>query len=102
MADVTGVYMFWDYSDNNTEYTPNQKFYLDNIEFVIDYKVFDGILYDPPPPEEVIEPETEDNATDFPTAPQITVPQTSDKIVGLIILSAVGLSVVIANKKRVI
>ncbi|MBQ3859803.1 MAG: LamG domain-containing protein, partial [Clostridia bacterium] len=36
-ADVWGVYLFWDYSDNRE---PNNPFYIDNIEFVSDYKVF--------------------------------------------------------------
>ncbi|MBR4186750.1 MAG: hypothetical protein IKQ87_13350, partial [Clostridia bacterium] len=36
--DVWGVYLFWDYSDNRV---PGSPFYIDNIEFVEDYKVFD-------------------------------------------------------------
>ncbi len=37
-SDVWGIYLFWDYSDN---YIDNQgkEFYIDNIEFVGDYKV---------------------------------------------------------------
>lgn len=38
-ADIKGVYLFWDYSDNG-DYT-TKEFVLDNIEFVADYKVFD-------------------------------------------------------------
>ncbi len=37
-ADVSGVYLFWDYDDATAAETP---FYLDNLEFVADYKVFD-------------------------------------------------------------
>ena len=37
-ADVWGVYMFWDYSDNRVAGNP---FIIDNIEFVEDYKTFD-------------------------------------------------------------
>lgn len=47
MADISGVYLFWDYSDEYTELQGN-KFYLDNIEFVSDYKAFDDALYNPP------------------------------------------------------
>ena len=37
-ADISGVYLFWDYDDATAAETP---FYLDNLEFVADYKVFD-------------------------------------------------------------
>lgn len=44
MSDVSAFYMFWDYSDEYEELQGN-KFYLDNIEFTADYKVFDGEPY---------------------------------------------------------
>ena len=37
-ANVTGVYLFWDYDDATAAETP---FYIDNLEFVADYKAFD-------------------------------------------------------------
>lgn len=38
MGDVTGVYLFWDYADYLAGGDP---FYIDNIEFVEDYTVFE-------------------------------------------------------------
>jgi hypothetical protein len=35
-TDITGVYIFWDYSDTST--AVGSVFYLDNLEFVADYK----------------------------------------------------------------
>lgn len=40
-ADIVGVYLFWDYSDERSD-TQGNTFYLDNIEFVTDYKAFDA------------------------------------------------------------
>ncbi|MGI6743420.1 MAG: discoidin domain-containing protein [Eubacteriales bacterium] len=40
VADVQGVYLFWDYSDM---LMGGEKFTVDNLEFVADYKVFDPL-----------------------------------------------------------
>lgn len=56
VSDVAGVYLFWDYSDEHEELQGN-KFYLDNIEFISDYKVFDDLLYTPPVEEKIETPE---------------------------------------------
>ena len=99
MSDVTGVYMFWDYSDANTEYTPNQKFYIDNIEFVTDYKVFDSVIYNPPVEETVAA--AENGGADAAPAVKVTVPQTGD--VTLIFITAaficMSTAVLIIRKK---
>ncbi len=52
--NITGVYLFWDYSDNGSYM--DQMFTLDNLEFVADYKVFDYALTTEAPAEEAPAP----------------------------------------------
>ncbi|GHU34339.1 hypothetical protein FACS1894105_00930 [Clostridia bacterium] len=51
-SNITSFYHYWTYSDEHPE-TYNNKFYVDNIEFVPDYKVFDSVIYNPPVVEDV-------------------------------------------------
>ncbi len=51
--NITGVYLFWDYSDNGAY--ADTAFVLDNLEFVADYKVFDYAIAAEAPAEEVVE-----------------------------------------------
>lgn len=101
ISKITGVYLFWDYSDSSVTYDKGSKFYLDNIEFVKDYTVFEGIIYDPPVIEEIAPIEE----TIVETTPIKTVetkaPQTFDAFgitFGLLVLSTVAM--VIIGKKR--
>ena len=105
MKNVTSLYLFWDYSDNHPELAGN-KFYLDNIEFVTDYTVFDGIIYDPP----IIEAEESATAVpdpvvstevSNPVVPVTTAPQTFDGVTitfGMLALSAAAMKLL--KKKR--
>ena len=106
MADVSGVYLFWDYSDEYSELQGN-KFYLDNIEFVVDYKVFDDPLYNPPVVEEApvvteVIPETPVvAAVPTPAAVQMpaAVPATgANTIVWIILATSALMSIFVAKK----
>lgn len=94
ISDVTGVYLFWDYSDIFLDCL-GEKFYIDNLEFVTDYTVFDGIFYEEPEVE-VVEDATpaavEADTAPVTTAPAVTTtaPQTFD---GGITLAAAALAV---------
>ena len=100
MKNVTSLYLFWDYSDNHADLMGN-KFYLDNIEFVTDYTVFDGIIYDPPIIEVAEAAPADTPAEPAPTAPAVTpvttvtaAPQTFDALTitfGMLALSAAAM-----------
>jgi len=103
MANVTSLYLFWDYSDNNADLVGN-KFYIDNIEFVTDYKVFDGIIYDPPIIEEIAPVESPAPAASAtvsaPVVTATTAPQTFDGLTitfAMLMLSAMAVKLI---KKR--
>lgn len=104
MSKVTGVYLFWDYSDSSVTFDKGNKFYLDNIEFVKDYTVFEGIIYDPPViEEEIILSEETTIETILPQA-EATVtkaPQTFDAFgITFALLSVSAAATIIIDKKR--
>lgn len=80
LDNVTGVYLFWDYSDN-LGLTGGDKFYLDNIEFVSDYTLFDSIYY--------VEPETEAPQTESPVSENIIQTETVSAQTGDINIAAI-------------
>ncbi|MDD4773709.1 MAG: hypothetical protein PHZ09_08900 [Eubacteriales bacterium] len=93
MNDVKCVYLFWDYSDY---LTGGDKFYLDNIEFVTDYTVFEV----PEAVEEVIETAPAAEAT--ADAPVETVPaaQTADTLSLALMGTIAALAFGIIKKRR--
>ena len=106
MGDVSGVYLFWDYSDDYAD-LQNNKFYLDNIEFVSDYKIFDDPLYNPPVEEPVetaeepsvaVEAVAESTPVSIPAEVQtpVAVPQTGSDtmlLIAILFLSATIITV---------
>lgn len=105
MGDVTGVYLFWDYSDLLAGGDP---FYIDNIEFVADYTVFDAPAAAHEPAAEVpaatAEPVTApaaEPAVTTPAAPVVTTAaQTSDLVIVPLALMASAAAAFAASKKR--
>lgn len=111
MADVTGIYLFWDYADFMT---PSVKFYLDNIEFVADYKTFDGVLYEEPKAEETTAPAETSAAADTSapadtasTPAETTAPTTKPAAAQTFDIMLIGLAAVavsaaafVANKSK--
>lgn len=78
MSDVKGVYLFWDYSDY---LIGGDKFYIDNIEFVEDYKVFDTAAAaeeTAAPAEETAAPAAEETAAAAPVETVTSAPATGD------------------------
>jgi hypothetical protein len=103
---ITSVYVFWDYSDAATE-VYGTKFYLDNFEFLADYKTFNSVIYNPPIIEEEAPAEA---AVDAPAAEapvsqappvQTVSPQTGDMaIVYVILLVTAAFIFTVTAKKR--
>lgn len=85
ISDVTGIYLFWDYSDNG-DYV-EQEFVLDNFEFVADYKVFDtplAVAEEPAAEEPVVEePAVEEPAVEEPIVeePAVEEPVVEEHVV---------------------
>jgi hypothetical protein len=93
MNDVKCVYLFWDYADI---LTGGEKFYIDNIEFVTDYTVFE------------VPKEVEETAEAVPAAEQaeqtapvetVAAAQTADTL-SIAVLCGIAALAYIAAKKR--
>lgn len=96
MNDVKCAYLFWDYS----EYlTGGDKFYIDQIEFVTDYTVFEV----PEVIEEVPEaaPAAEQAEQAEEAAPVVTTAaQTADSLSAAVLFSMAALALFITKKRR--
>lgn len=110
VADIHGVYLFWDYADY---LLGGEKFYLDNIEFVTDYKTFEAaavevveeVVEETPveetPVEEVVAETPVAEETPVVTeTPVTTAPATGDIVTIALIATVASLGTAIAAKKR--
>lgn len=107
LNNITSVYLFWDYTEN-LGLAGGEKFYLDNIEFVKDYNVFDSTFYVKPvaeteaPVEVAVTPAATENTAEQTAATQTAAAQTADitLLIGISTFVSSAISIILIKRKK--